>query len=337
MSFWKLKQKICKIKPVISDKEIGNIKLFLDEINSIYSTNFDFNLLFSDIPYVIASHRIYKKTFQKYFNIFSPKAILLYPHYDEHMFSAIDAAKSLGIPTIELQHGRINSHEAYSYFENNLYGKYLPNYFFTYGEWWNLQINLPSYCKVISIGNSFLQSQLLCCSSLKETKQICFFSGPPTGKDLSEFVAKNIALLKKEGYKVVYKLHPNEIKNWKLTYPQLINSEIIVVDDPNVSIYSLLAKSEVVVAISSTCLFEATVFKTKKIFVYGKGNYAAMAPLLKINGATFIKSASDLLNYLKSKNSKISSCQNNFSNELWKRYSPDYFNNTIKNIMTKSR
>ncbi len=113
---WKIKRKILGDKGLeVSQKLL--LQEFFEEINKIYDTTFTFEQLESDIQYAVATHKIYKKEYLKIFSQTKPKAIMVYPHYDEHMFAAVAVAKMQGISSIEMQHGRINSHEAYWYEE----------------------------------------------------------------------------------------------------------------------------------------------------------------------------------------------------------------------------
>lgn len=291
---WKIKRSIFGENSI--DKEQKNVlNIFLDKINVIYNTKFEIKNLERDIQYLIASHIRYKKYYEELFEKISPKAIMVYPHYDEHMFSAIAAARKCGIKSIEMQHGRINAHEAYWYEDQSTEGKLLPDYFFSYGKWWIAQTNLPEFCRTVSVGNAYLQTQIETYAQENSSSHIIIvFSNPQNGKDLSELIYQVSDEIESMGMKVIYKLHPNEVKLWKTEYPCLNKMRNITVIENRVSIYELLSKAEFAIGVNSTVFFEATAYKGIKLIIYKSGDYFAMKPLLDSGIAKGVMNAEEL-------------------------------------------
>ena len=193
----------------------GRISDFVDRINQHYDTNIHTNEVLNQIEAECVRFSIYKKWYDKWFSKAKPQAIILSTHYDKNVFPAIYSAKAKGIKTIEIQHGRINSHEAYFYSDLSSTGKILPDYLFTYGQWWNTEIRLPEIVKIIAIGNPFLESKVLPSNDAHEGIMVSVFSGPQTGVVLSKLVMNCADYFKQNDIHIMYKLHPSELLVWR--------------------------------------------------------------------------------------------------------------------------
>lgn len=289
---WKIKRKLFGSKK-IENKQKKIIADFLVKINSYYNTSFQLDYVLSQISFLIFNHKAYVNEYKMIFAKVNPRIIIVYPHYDIHMFAAVDAASQMGIASIEIQHGRINDHEAYWYEDHRKTGKYLPDYLLTFGEWWDEQINMPGWVNVIPVGNVYLEKQVQRFPS-KDKKNIVAFSGPQSGHDLSKFMVKVEPELTRLGYHIVYKLHPNEKDIWKENYPWLLNCKNIEVADSG-SVYEYISKSRFVIAVNSTTMFEATVYKDKTILIYDNGDIEAMKPLVNSGAARKVSSTDELI------------------------------------------
>lgn len=297
---WKIKRKILGEKK-LDTKQKESLEGFLKKIDEIYGTRSEIDIIEGDIQYMVASHRFYKERYKKIFAEISPKVIMVYPHYDEHMFSAMAAAKEMGIKSIEIQHGRINAHEAYWYEDQGEEGKILPDHFFAYGKWWIEQIKLPAFCKPVGVGNAYLESQLRLYPRMDVDKMtVSVFSSLQNGKELSGFVAQLDALTYKKDIQILYKLHPNERRSWKTDYPCLVDLKKTKVLDDETSVYDIFSRSKVVLGINSTTFFEATAYKEIRILIYLKGDHSPMKPLLDNGLAVGISNAEEFVQFLDS-------------------------------------
>ena len=142
---WKIKRKIISTQHLPNEQRIA-LRNLLSEINERYPISIKIDELEKEIEYIILHFKTFVKAFKFLYKIVKPKAIMVYPHYDCNCFAAVYAAKQMNIKSIEVQHGRINNHEAYCYEDLSSSGKILPDYFFTYGQWWNDNIKLPLCC-----------------------------------------------------------------------------------------------------------------------------------------------------------------------------------------------
>ena len=326
--FWKIKRKALKMNHHVDDKQRNILKKFLDDINRIYEVDFQIEKLEREIQYVVSCHIRYKECYLEIFNKVKPKIVMGYPHYDEHMFAANAAAKELGIITIEMQHGRINAHEAYWYEDDKKEGKLLPDYFFVYGEWWKEQIKLPKFSLPVVVGNPYLEKQLELYPKTDVGKIIAVFSNSQTGKELSRLIYDMRDFFYKENISIIYKLHPNEKGIWKKEYSCLLEMEKLDIVDDDTSIYEIMSNVSAIIGINSTVFYEALAYKGIPIYIYMKGNYEAMKPLLDNGMVKGIKDKNELMYDLL--NSTIKEEDNQIIGALWKR-------NAVFNIQQKIR
>jgi len=187
-----------------------------------------------------------------------PKVAVVITGY--HNTDFVEAAKSLSIPVIELQHGAISQyHPGYSY-PNGLGGKQIfPDWFFAFGDYWAELVDFPlDKDRVVSMGFPYLDEEMKKYSDVPRKKQIVFISQSPIGEKLSKF-AETLSTIE-HGYKLVYKLHPLECEGWQERYPWLVNADIDVISDSKTSLYKLFAESEIQVGVFSTAIYEGLAF-----------------------------------------------------------------------------
>ena len=326
---WKIKRKVLKINCNIGDEQHSILKKFLSDINQIYGTDFQIESLERDIQYIVNCHIRYKKYYLKIFNQLNPKIIMEYPHYDEHMFAANAAARELGIKVIEIQHGRINAHEAYWYEDDSKEGKLLPDYFFVYGKWWKEQIKLPDFSVPVVVGNPYLERQTELYSKIKNGNQkvLAVFSNPQNGKELSKFVYSLKDYFSDNNIKILYKLHPNERQGWKEEYPYLLEMQNVKIIDDNTSVYEILSNACIALGINSTVFYEALAYQGLQLFIYMSGEYEGMKPLLETGMARGITTREEFIDSVGGSN--LTSKDNNVIDiELWRK-------NAAENVMER--
>ena len=168
----------------------------------------------------------------------------------------VTAAREAGACIAEYQHGAISrGHDAYNFGErirqSAEYRKTLPDYFLSYGRWWEQQVNLP--VQMVTIGNPartmvnlhpVARSQdkaLVLCDGIDLEKYLCF------GRDLA-------VRAEKYKLKVVIRPHPVERKLLASMSPDnWIGCQI----DNSTTIFDAIAGAELVISELSTGLFDA--------------------------------------------------------------------------------
>jgi len=216
-----------------------------------------------------------KKSYIKILKKIDPKIVFLNTaHYGSESY-IIKWAKDKGIKTAEFQHGIISKfHPAYNYGEaimnSEEYKKYTPDYFLTYGKYWNEQIKIPN--KTYVIGNPHFHESIKRYKDVKEEKNTIMIVSQWTLTKYFVEIAENLAI-EFPNKKIIFKLHPGEISfiDRYISLNKYKNIEIKKDGD----IYELLAKYENIVACYSTTVFEALAFN-KNIYIldndYSKNN-----------------------------------------------------------------
>ena len=173
----------------------------------------------------------------------------------------VEASKSLGIPSVELQHGVISPfHFGYS-FEGEFRKKAtFSDYLLVFGDYWRSCTEYPIHDDhVVSVGFPYLESKKNSYLGVVKKKQILFVSQETTGTILSKF-AVELSQMQDLEYDVLYKLHPRECEGWETRYPWLVSSSVKVIETKETVLYELFAESMIQVGVYSTALYEGLAF-----------------------------------------------------------------------------
>lgn len=266
-----------RIMPVIKSKFVKNIdseslneiNAFIDFLKNNFAIRFD-DSFYETIKNCLIKEekriKYRKKYFLRLIDKIQPKVLFLNcAHYGGESY-IIKWAKERGIITAEFQHGVVSkTHPAYNYGEVILnseeYKKYTPDYFLTYGEYWNNQINIPG--KAYVVGNPHFHESIKRYKDIEEEKGIILIVSQWTLTEefveIAKFLANNL-----KDKKIVFKMHPGEMKNYRLIKSLESFQNIEVKKDGD--IYELIAKSESIIACYSTTVFEALAFN-KNIYL----------------------------------------------------------------------
>jgi hypothetical protein len=230
--------------------------------------------------FFIATRRYWRRFLKKN----RPKLIFVVCSYGKESF--ISAAKELSIPVVELQHGIIDKmHVGYS-FSEGIRKDYFPDYMFSYGEFWKDTAIFPiDRERVIPIGNPWFElTKPAYQSELVKQKQILFISQPTIGAELSQHAVRLRSLIPKD-WRILYKLHPLEICDWKNIYFDLDIDGIDVIEDSNVDFYKLQTESAIQVGVYSTALYEGAVLGCRT-FILDIEGWQHVRPLIEFGAAT---------------------------------------------------
>jgi len=238
-------------------KKSSEVVLFLDQIEKAYDIHLDDN--YERLVSVKAQRFLIRKKFYRKILKNRFKCVVHGFHYWHAGMGLISAAKELGIPTIELQHGLADkNHPAYNFLDSSLINEYFPDYFFTWGDYWKESVRLPNGSKAISVGFPQMEiSRDLLKDAPKNEKTIIFYSS-----QIRELIMLALSVcdrLVDLGYTVKLKLHPGECKSWRTLYPELKNTSIVILDKP-INVHELMASAKYHVGICSTVMYEALAF-----------------------------------------------------------------------------
>jgi hypothetical protein len=202
-------------------------------------------------------NRVKRIIYKEYYKKKQPKAIIIQcAHYGDYCVE-IMIAKRYRIPVIEMQHGFIGKgHLAYNYNYKSydIIRDYLPDYIFTFGNYWNNNIRSPA--KKIAIGYCYLEKYSQN-NNHNQSKIILLVSGGTMPLSYIK-IAKELKDILGGIYKLEFRPHPSEIPKAADRYHEIADMGYRI-DKEN--LYQTLNKASIVVSLElSTVLFEALMF-----------------------------------------------------------------------------
>lgn len=233
-------------------------------------------------------------------NRIKPKAVIIVKYYEMKNMILIQEAKKRNIPTIELQHGMMDDvMPVYNYLKKHNFDTY-PDYIFTFGEYDKEVAHYPIDKKyIIPVGYPELEKKAKQNKRTETKKQITFFAG--ASLKLEKYAIYLNRILDKNVYKIVFKLHPMQYSQWKKIYVELADTDIEVIDNNQKDSAYYLAQSDFVIGISTTVMFEATLFPCK-IAIVKEDNYQSMQPLYQNKQAYLATTKEELADFVTNDN-----------------------------------
>ncbi|MCL2116749.1 MAG: sialyltransferase [Methanobrevibacter sp.] len=321
------------------NKKLANLKLETFEINKIANLqkeimlNFNIEIdLFNIIKNHILDFKYHYKQYDKLFKKRTPKYIFVVVAYENK--SMIAAAKDNGIETIELQHGTIGKyHLGYHYpGSNDKNLNYFPDKILSFGKYWNEVANYPiDKENIMAFGFHYLDETIeIYLDNEKKKNQILFISQGVIGEYLSEF-AYNLARKLEESdekYEIIYKLHSGEYSTWQDNYSYLKKCEKLanfhIIDNNKTSLYELFSKSEYLIGVFSTAIYEGLLFNCKT-FILDLPGSEHIDGLVEENYVKKIATVNEFIDLIA--NFKVNSYDKDF---FFKKYDKSFLNNLIK-------
>lgn len=205
----------------------------------------------------------------------------------------IAAAKKRGISVIELQHGSFEKdHLGYSYpysvdYSSNIL---MPDYLFRLGPYWGQKMNIPIQ-NIITSGNDFFVNNETECSE----EIVLIVSSIIHQHELLPLAIQLASIFPHK--EIVYKLHFNEYSTKENSLSYFKNTSNVKVICSESSVSTLIAKSEFVIAINSSALYEAISIH-KKVFIYQKANFEALLPLLGFSNVIFFSDLAQIMPFV---------------------------------------
>lgn len=256
-----------------------------------------------DIPSMVESRlqrrRSLKPLYRKFLNRIDPSVVVLVVHYGKETF--VEVCKELGIPVVELQHGILTEHEYSYHFPGSRTKWTFPDYFFTWGEVWNENVEFPiDDDHVIPVGHPYMDLKQSKFSDKLVKDQILFVSQPNIGHDLSRYATSLVNDFDISS-DVIFKLHPKEYNDWKRRYPGLEQAEVTVVDNEGQSLYRLFAESHTQIGVFSTALYEGLNFDLETYIVRLPG-VENVSRLYTEGPAQLVESVAELAEHINGRN-----------------------------------
>lgn len=249
------------------------------------------------IDYAFLTREAYLPTFRTLLRRMSPKVVVTAVQYYTPNFILAEAAHERGIPVVELQHGTVYpAHAAYNLPENG--SVYSPDVFLSWGKRWAEQMrNYPRGTTLLS-GYPYIEH----CRNLYPPCprkdggpfRILFVSQGPVARKLVSFAAELRALLPVDRFSIIYKLHPNESRTWRIRYPSLLSAGVEVVENLSRNIYKCLVDADVAVGLNSTALVEGFAWGVRAFVFRQLPGSETMAEFCRSGAAEFVDSVEQL-------------------------------------------
>jgi hypothetical protein len=291
LTYLKRKLGFSRIKFNIKEVEL------LNHIHDEIQRKFDFQLdMISLTKRILEDRKARLPLFKRMIKRIRPKVVIFTQSYGWE--DLVEACKSLGIYTAELQHGIIGPFQpGYSFTGEVRKKESFTDYLFTWGDYWNSVAEFPIPSEnVISVGFPYINMKKESYSSAPKKKQIIFVSQYTIGEQLSKF-ASELSKIPELEFEIVYKLHPQELSQWRKSYPWLDASNVRVIDQPEAVLHELLAESTILVGVYSTAIYEGLAFGLQT-FLFDAPGIELMTPLLDSEHAVKVSSPSELMEYI---------------------------------------
>lgn len=258
------------------DEELYLLKL-AEDINKNFDSTIDGNCLIRRVKDVYFTHLVYERYYSKILRKLHPKVIFLDCYYCSlNLFPLYVVAKRFGIPVIEYMHGNVCNSVAYTYTDISTVGKELPDYFFSYGEFWNGYIKMPECVKIKTIGNPFLEKRKDEVNNVSRRENGIVFYSSETMDIMIEFLESEYAT----DYHICYKPHPLDDFDNAVEKLSMYDVQIYHKDD---EIYEVINRNKFHISSNSTVLYEALAFDVK-CFVYYDDRFTPLVQPLLDNG-----------------------------------------------------
>ena len=235
------------------------------------------------------------KKLKKLLCYISPKIIIEEEYYNIYNMAINEIAKDLGIPTIELQHGVIGKeHIAYNYPDGEQI-KQFPDMVFLFSDYWKDNASYPiEKDKLVSTGFPYFDRQVdYYKSKVDSHNEKCLVFISSMIKGFEELAVETHDIIKHKGWRLIFKLHPLEYRNWRENYPLLSNSSIEVIDTNDRSLYEIFASCSALVCVFSTSIYEGLGFGLP-VFIYDCPDTKAIEDLISNKVVSKVKDCENL-------------------------------------------
>lgn len=242
-----------------------SLRIPIAELNEKYDSNVKIEELETTLIYGYYMYKVEKAYYSSVIRKLNPKLIIEVVSYSRKCMVVNEIAAEMGISTIELQHGTIGEeHWDYNY-PKGYKIKQFPEYLFLFGDYWKERSSFPiSQDKLLAVGYPYMDKMERKYRNMyekKTKKNILFLSTAPIGLELTNLAVELARMLDLEKYHIIYKLHPVEYTTWRERYPELIHTEIEVIDSNRRSLYEFYAQSDIQISgFNSTTVFEGLYF-----------------------------------------------------------------------------
>jgi hypothetical protein len=226
----------------------------------------DYPLLEAYLRGAILRSRVYYPSATALLKRLKPRILLLENSHSGTDIELLIAARECGVVTVEYQHGAINPLCPYHNFHPRIlrhgYARYLPDYFLSYGEFWNDL--LTTSAQVVAIGNPHVETMRSRLPAATPRLGSIYFLSSANAPEI--YIAR-LKEMVDAGFTVMFRPHPVERPVLRERYGDFFDQARISVD-VSPDLYAQLGAHEFIVGDGrSTSLFEACAVAPGRVFV----------------------------------------------------------------------
>tara|TARA_Y100000389_G_C17433544_1_gene504147 strand:- start:20 stop:1450 length:1431 start_codon:yes stop_codon:yes gene_type:complete len=278
---------ISKFKRVKFNKnDLLTISRLEESLVSEFSYSIDLN---KKIKNIIKNWQGMYSLMRFFFRIKSPKILFIVVQVTQE--ALIMAAKSIGITTIELQHGSPARGKLVYDYTSGIQKKSFPDFFLSFGDYWSSNCKFPiEKKKIISFGYPYLYKKINSYSHIVKEDRLVIIS-----KGTSELARLAQDINKQFSNKIIveYKPHPIEFFDQEPDYFKELRKAGVAISDKHADLYEIFARSRWQVGVYSTALYEGLYFGVA-CFILNTPGSETMDGLVSLNLARPILSSKDI-------------------------------------------
>ncbi len=258
------------------------------------------NLIYKSFSCKIDIKSLVKKKISRWLGIYPLMRLLLKLKKPKLFFIVVNkehepiiaAAKSLGIVTLELQHGSPSRGKMNYDYSSGIKNSTFSDKFISYGNYWSHNSLLPiQKSNIITLGFPYLHKKFPLYSHIDKEDRLIVISQPDNVEKLVDFTKK---IKQKFSNKIIveYKPHPSEFYKNPDYFSELTKLGVIV-SEKDKDLYEIFAKSRWQLGVYSTALYEGLYFGVA-CFILKIPGYETMQNLIDLNFANGVESVNDI-------------------------------------------
>ncbi|MBO6133398.1 MAG: hypothetical protein J6P05_03590 [Lachnospiraceae bacterium] len=239
-------------------------------------------------------YKIRKPAYSRLLRKIRPRAIVevIGGSFDAKIIN--EAASELNIPTIGLQHGAGTGTINYPK------GVEVPQcaaWYFTFSEYWKKRAHMAiPDSHIIATGYPYHDEEMKKFPPKPPAAdglyRVIFLTSPKYTKEFAR-IAEELIDAAGGQVRVIFKLHPKEMADWRKNIPNLDREGIEIIDDKNIPLYSLFAECVAQVGADSTAVYEGMSYELST-FIWDNPMSTSLMDLCESGAAVLFKDGADL-------------------------------------------
>lgn len=274
-----------------SSRERAAMVWIADRVRAAFDVDVDIRALSRSVfAFQLMARRRYLRLLRKY----SPR-VLVYAD-DANMKGATAAARTLGIPTVDLQHSLVSRLNILYHYPDDprIHTRSVrSDYVFTYGAFWEGEYRLP--VKTVPVGFPYLEEQIERTPPAPRARERnVIIVGMIFSRDVLVQMALDLARLLPD-HTIHYKLRMEDYADWQQRYPPAFRTtaNLKVIDSNETPLLEYFARCAHQVGINSTALYEGLAFGLTT-FILQTGWWAEMQALVDREAVFLVSTAEEI-------------------------------------------